>query len=698
MKKNLIVLQDGFKECGAASLLSIIRYYHGNVSMSRLTEMTCTNQEGTSFYHIKMAAQEIGLEACGYKVNDVSDLYGIKKPMICQLIHSHYEHFVVIYEIKKHYILLMDPACGERKMSLDEFKNEWTHFVMTFSPARKLASYLETKVLNKIIIDTLKNNKRIVLYIQVLSIIFMFVSLVVAMYFEVILNYFLDNGINTLMIITLIFGIMLMMKCITNFFRNELLIILNQKIDCSILLNTFKKILLLPYSYYKNRSVGEVISRVNDLVYVKSILNKIILTVCLDLIVFISFSIILFLRSYQMFLFLILIIFLYVILFYLFRGRLKRYAEIQQSNTARINSYLVESISGFETIKNMSLEKYVNNRLDSFYLNALSYQFEYENIVNLELFMKDIIYLIGNLLVQFVGFVLVMNSRITVGEVLTFIFLANYVIDPVKNILDLNKEYFYAFNALKRANHLYEIDSDNLEKKSNFKLSGNIFLKNLNFDYRDGDLVLNDVNVFIKENEKVMILGNSGSGKSTILKLLLKYYNIGRDQIYLDDVDINDFSIFDVREQIAMLSQNEVLFQDTIRNNIVMDKSISEKEFFQVTKISCVDEIVKNMFLGYDTLLEENGFNLSGGQRQRIMLARMLLKPSKIILIDEGLNAVDINLERRIFKNIFTYFSDKTIIVVSHRLENMDLFEKVIKLENGKIKDIVSMPRIMVYD
>ena len=187
----------------------------------------------------------------------------------------------------------------------------------------------------------------------------------------------------------------------------------------------------------------------------------------------------------------------------------------------------------------------------------------------------------------------------------------------------------------------------------------------------------------------MVILGSSGSGKSTIFKLLLKYYSIDRGNIYIDDVDVNDFSILNLRENIACISQNEFIYTDTIKNNITMNKVVSDDELKKVKKIVHLDDFVDKMFLGYDTKLEENGVNLSGGQRQRIILARMLLQNKKIMLIDEGLNQVDINLERKILEGIFENYCDMTIIVISHRRENLDLFEKIVNLENGSIVSVI---------
>lgn len=696
MNKKLIVKQEGYKECGAACLLSIIRYYQGTVPINKLLELTHTDKTGTSFYNIKAAASQIGLEAIGFKVNNEEVLLKLKSitmPSICQLTSNNYEHFVVLYKIKNNKVTLMDPAIGFRIISIEEFTRIWTGYIMIFSKIKKLPYIKEEKYLNKIIIESLIKNKSIVLNIIFLSIIFTIISCIYAMYGGFIIDNILTTNKNNLLIVTFIFGILLLIKCLASFFRNELLIFLNQKLDCSIFLSAFQKILLLPYSYYKNRTTGEVITRVNDLAYIKNLLSKIILTVFLDLIISLGCAIILFKINSLMFLFLVVTIMIYIIIFILFKPTLKKYTNINQENNAQINSLMIESISGFETIKNLNMESKMNEKMTSLYVKSLNDSFTYDNINNLELFIKDIVTHINILLVEFIGFTLVFDNILSVGEIITFITLIDYVISPIRNIIDLNKEYFYAANSLKRANNLFDIDSTDLVSKTNFNISGNIKINNLSYSYNDYNYILNNVNIDIKKGEKVLILGNSGSGKSTILKLLLKYYFPKRDSIYIDDVDINDISISNIKDNITSISQDEIIFTDTIKNNIILDRNIDDISFMNICKLTYVNEIVKNMFLGYDTKLEENGQNISGGQRQRIILARTLLKESKIVLIDEGLNAIDIDLERKILKNIFKKYQYKTIIIVSHRLENMDLYDKVIRLEGGKIKETLTYPK-----
>ena len=183
-----------------------------------------------------------------------------------------------------------------------------------------------------------------------------------------------------------------------------------------------------------------------------------------------------------------------------------------------------------------------------------------------------------------------------------------------------------------------------------------------------------------------MIIGDSGSGKSTLMKLMLRYYKCNRNQIMLDNIDINDNSVESIKKDIVYLSQNETLFTDTLYNNIDLENTNNYEKFMELAKMCYVDEIVKDKNVGYNFLLEENGFNLSGGERQRIILARALMRDFKILIVDEGLNQVDISLERKILKNILSKYNDKTIIFISHRMENMDLFNRLIEFSNHKIK------------
>ncbi|MBQ6495490.1 MAG: peptidase domain-containing ABC transporter [Bacilli bacterium] len=689
MKKNIIIKQDGYKECGAACLLSIIRYYDGNIPINRLLELTCTNKEGTTFYNIKEASEKIGLEAQGFKIDnkEISSLKEIKLPSICQIIVNNYTHFIVLYKIFDNKILIMDPSVGLKKITIEKFKEMWTGNILIFSKKMKIPYINEEKYLNKLIGETIIKNKSIVLNIIIISLIYTIFSCLYSMYFQIIIDNLIYKKINILYIVTTIYGLILFIKIVTNYTRNKLLIYLNQKLDCTIFTKSFEKVLLLPYSYYKNKTTGEIVTRINDLAYVKNMLSKIILTVFLDIILSLFCSIFLLVISKKLFIILIITILIYIILFYIFKPILKKYTKINQENNAIINSNMIEIINSYETIKNLNIEEKMNDKIDTNYAKGLKDNLNYQKIINIEIFIKDLITYLNILIIELVGFKLISINTLSIGKLITFITLTTFFIEPIRNIIDLNKEYYYAINSLRRANNLLDIEETDIKTKTNYIIKGNIKIKNLSYSYNNYNNILNNINIDIKKGDKVLLIGESGSGKSTIIKILSKYYSPNRNTVYLDDIDLNDISTKNLKDNLITISQDETLLNDTIRNNITLGRDIDDNNFNKICKLLKIEDFVKNMFLGYNTKLEENGKNISGGQRQRIILARALLKPANIILIDEGLNAIDINLERIILKNLFKEYKNKTIIIISHKTDNKDLFNKIIKLSKGRIEN-----------
>ena len=690
MKKNYIVIQDGIKECGSACLLSIIRYYGGNISLEHLLELTNTTKEGTNFYDMTKAAYEIGLIAKGYKIENISNLFKLENPFISQIVINNYQHFVVVYKIKNNKLTIMDPAKGMVKISIEEFSKIWTGYILTIEPYKKLPEYHENNYLNNIIKYVIKNNKKMILNIIYITLITTIFTCIYSYHFKVIIdNYLLTDKLSILVII-IIFIIVLLIKLITEFLRNNLLLYLNQKIDLSIITTTINKIISLPYSYYKNKTTGETISRINDLLYIKNVVSKTITTIFLDIVLSLIVLIVLFTINKTMTIILFIIIIIYFLVFLAYKNTIKEVTNSIQEDSAKVNSLLVESISSYETIKGLNLENKFKNKINNQYLKSINNNLELTRIINNEDLIKDLIEGITILFIIYIGITYTMDKSLTIGSLITYNSLLYYFVNPIRNSLEFYKELYYTKNSIKRINNILNYKYEKLDKESNLNIEGDIHIENLEFSYNQKNKILNNINIDIPKGNKVLILGSSGSGKSTLLKILYRYYEIGRNNIFINNYDLLDYEIADIRKKVTYISQNEFLYTDTIKNNIILERNITEKEFINICRLTCVDEIVKDNVLSYNFMLEENGVNISGGQRQRIILARSLLKKSSIILIDEGLNEIDINLERKILKNIFEYYKDKIIIIVSHRLENMDLYDEIIKLDNGMVKDVLT--------
>ena len=685
MKKSLIVLQEGNKDCGASCLLSVVHYYGGNISKEKIIDMTKTTKEGTTFYNIKEASNQIGLIAKSYKVEEIEKIKEITSPFICQVSKNSSMHFIVVYKVNNNKLLIMDPAIGKVIMDIFDFNNIWTGYIMILEKVGILPDYKNTKCLNKEIIKVLTSNKKIIIFIIILSIIVTLLSCLISLYSQIILDKVIDTEINNLIVITISFLILLIIKNITNYIRNHLLIYLNQKLDIKILLTAFTKVILLPYNYYKNRTSSEVLSRINDLSNIKTFISKLIVTILLDLLLLVAAIIVISNINKQILNIYLLVDLLYLLIIIIFNKKIKYQTVKVQEEVAQTNKNIIEAVNNFEAIKGLNIEDKIIYKFTKDYTSLLNTKYHIDKQNNIIVLLKDNIMDISILLTNFYILKEIMNNSMTVGDYITISFMTNYLIYPVRNIIDIIYDYHYVKSSITRANNLLEVSSEKINEKEVLDINGNIKITNLKYTYNNKNIILKNINLFIKDKDRVLLLGSSGSGKSTILKLLYKYLEADRKSIYINNYDINDYSLSDIRKNITYISQNEQLFNDTIRNNILLNREISEIDYLNICKILHIDDIVKDNILGYDYLIEENGINISGGQRQRIILARGLLKSSKIIMIDEGLNQIDIKLEREILQDIFTYFHNKTFIIVSHRRDNNDLYNRIIKIKDGEV-------------
>ncbi len=677
LKRNL-VKQDGFKDCGPTCLAMIIKHYKGYVDINELKEMCQTDKSGTTAYHLIEAAKKCGFESYGCKVSLEELNKDVILPCIAHvIIDNSYKHYVVIKKIdfKRKKLIVYDPIGFIKTYTYDEFNLLFDNILIILYPI-KVIKNIPNNSIKKFVHKIIMSSTNQLIQIILISVFITIFSIVTSFYMQ----YMVDNidNINKIYLILIIFLTVYIMKIISNFLRNKIIILVNQKIDLNLNYNTFKQILNLPYCYYKNNTTGEIISKINDLDAVRQVISKVAVSIFIDLPLTILALIIIYFLNTNLFIISLVILLLYCLVLVIFKDNLSENIENATLTKAELTSFMVERINGYETIKGSCNERKTLQKYEEKYTKYTDDICKLDSCYNYELLLKEIINDIGFVLIILVGIILVRDNVITIGQLLSFNSLLVYFLTPIRNIIDLNDSIRQAKTAINKILNLYydKKETGILDKP----IIGDIVFKNLSYSFKEEVNVLENINLTIKKGRKVMVIGESGSGKSTLFKILKKYYEIPRDKVYINNIDINDYQ----KSDIIYVSQNEILFSDTIFNNI------DSNNISDISKICLVDEIVKNNTLGYNTLIEENGFNLSGGERQRIILARSLAKPFNIIVIDEGLNQVDTDMERVILKNLFKNYPDKTIIFVSHRLDNMDLFEQVIKLKKGKLVDDLS--------
>ena len=697
MKKKIVfVKQEGVKDCGVSSLLSIIKYYGGNINIEKLREMTKTNKSGTTAYHLIECAEKLGFMSKGIRCNKIEDLKNkVNFPFIAHvIINKSYKHYIVVYNInyKKQIVTIMDPAVGIKKLSFNEFNKIWSKVIITIYPIKKIPKFKNNKDIFKLIKHIIFTNKKIFINIIILSLFITLFNIINSYYFKIIIDDIVSNSLSNFYRVSILFLIIIIVKTISDYFRNQSLLYINQKIDFLLIKESFSHIINLPYDYFKNKTTGEITSRISDLNYIKEVVSKATLTIFVDMLLFICASILLFSINKTLFLITLIIFILYIITVVIFSPIFKRkIAEVQESQ-AIVNSHIIESINGFESIKGLNLQSNIINKLEYKYIKFLNKDYSINHTYNIQTIFKNLIEGIGVLSILFIGTLLALEGKISIGDVITYNSLLIYFLNPIKNVLELEPLIRYAISSFKRIGELFSIEKEKLlidEKYTGNKIKGDIKFKNYCYNINDKDEILKDINLNIKVGEKIMIVGPSGCGKSTLIRALLNYSNNPRNTIFINNKDILDYNLKELRNNITYVSQNETIFNDSIYNNINIKNNLEYNDFLELSKMTEVNQLCNKKSLGYDYLLEENGFNISGGEKGRIILCRALSENNNIILLDEALRELDVNMERRILKKLFSNMKNKTIIIVSHRLENMDLFDKVVKMNDGKINKVI---------
>lgn len=661
MKKYPLVKQKGLKDCGPACIQMILKYYGGYVSLDKLSDMLCTNNNGTSAYHMVDVLKSLGFESNGYKYNDLSFF---KRPCIALINIDSYNHYVVVYNVnfKKKFIIIGDPFKGILKVSFEWFLYHWEGIAIEMVPIRKLVN--ETHIsMHDFIFKLLKPNIYYLFCIGLLSLVIGIFSIVTSFFVQAVVTYINDN---ILFYVVLVFSFLILSTIIISYVRNLILIKLDQRFDKSLSLDTFSHIIHLPYCYYKNKMAGEIISYFNDLFLIKSVIGNISIFLFVNIPLIIILIIFLFFTDYKLFVINMFILCLYFILYIIYKKKNYYLTDEVLRKKSLISSYITESIKGYETIRNLNVQNKIMNSFSGKYSEYLKIAKKLDKMKSKEFLFRELIGGLSTILIIIYGIINLKNG-LPVSMFITIFLLSSLLSSSFKSIL----EFDYELEEVKSSiNHVGELFFNNYQK-ANITVNGDICVKNLNYSFDKIKNILNNINLEIKMGTKMMVTGVSGSGKSTLFKIIKGYYDNYKGSVTVGKVESGKYNF----ENILYVSGKEILFTGRIFDNLNLRKFDSRS-----IEICELLEFIND----YNMIVEEDGFNMSDGQKQRIVLARALSN-FNVLIIDEGLSQVDVDMERRILKKLFRRYQSKTIIYISHRLDNLDLFDRFLKLDSGKV-------------
>ena len=679
MNKRIVTIQDDLKDCGAACLHSIIKYYNGYVPMEEIRLAANITKEGITAYNLILAAKKYGFASHGVKIEN-SKLSSLSVPFIAHLDYKNGRtHYIVVYKINKKSLIVMDPAIGLKKLSINEFLKNWTNIAIILYPLAKLPKFDKSKKLISLFFHFLLQERKLIINIIVVSLLLNIFLIINSFYFKIVSNSINLYSHYITYYIFLFFFISILLKLTFNYIREYYLNYLNKNLDNYLLLPFIFHIFNLPLNYLSTKTSGEILKRIDELESIKTLFTDIFIVIVLNTSQFLMSFIILYNINSKLTIILLVTFILYSLISLVFNNPLNKLINDNIIKDTTSKEYLTEYISNIETIKNNNYPIYIKSNIENSLNKYLLSNFNLNNFIRKYSTLRSSIYDISLFIINTYGFLMIMNSSLDILTLITFNSLISYFSEPIKSILDILPRYNYLKNVFNKISDFLNLDIESKNDNEEF-INGDIVISKLKFSYNNFIYPINNLNLFIKRGSNVLIKGHSGSGKSTICKLIYRLYEPDSGNILINNINIKDYNLNTIRENISYVSQNEVLFTDTIKNNILLKRNISLKKLNNILKMCCLEEFINKQPLRLENIILPNSNNISGGQKQRLILARALIKNAKIIILDEALSQVDYQTERKIITNLIKYYQNKTIIYISHR-QYPKLFDYEIDLD-----------------
>lgn len=542
--------------------------------------------------------------------------------------------------------------------------------------------------------------KRIVWEVLAASFVIQLFGLVTPIFTQVILDKVLvHQSMSTLNVIAVAFVAVIIFELLLNLVRNYMFIHTTSKIDAKLGSKLFYHLISLPLVYFENRKVGNIIARVRELDQIREFIANKSVTLLLDVLFSFVFVIMMFMYSPKLTYIAIGFVFIIGLLYFFITPQLRVRLEEKFQMGAHSNSYLVESVTGMQTVKSLAIEGSMQKKWEDHLSNYVQSGFKLTNLSNTLSAMTTLLQKLMTLSILYFGVGLVINQELSVGQLIAFQMFANQFSSPILRLVGLWNEFQQTLLSVDRLGDILNSPTENVNKKAITlpKLDGEVRFESIGFKYNpNAPQVIKNFNLKVNAGESIGLVGRSGSGKSTLTKLIQRLYIANEGAIYVDGVDIRHMNPSWLRQNIGVVLQDNYLFSGSIKENIefAMPGS-SMASIIKVSKIAGADEFISEFPEGYDTVVGERGSSLSGGQRQRIAIARALLSNPKVLIFDEATSALDYESEKIIQNNMNGIKHGRTMFIVAHRLTTVKNCTRIVVMDKGSIVEVGSHDELM---
>lgn len=685
-------------DCGPTCLRMVSKHYGRNFKLQTLRQFCEINKEGVSLLGISDAAEKIGFRSLGVKLN----IANLKEAELPCILHWRQNHFVVLYKIKNNTFYLADPGNGLVTLTADEFGRNWLSaadgnegIAMLLSPTPQFyeqedekGSELRWGFLLRYLITYRQLVMQLLFGLGIGSLLQLISPFLTQSIVDIGIN---TRNLNFIYIILFAQTALIIGRVSVDFIRSWILLHISTRVNISILTDFLIKLMKLPMSFFDTKMTGDIMQRMNDQKKIEGFLTGSTLNTLFSLFNLLVFSVVLAYYNATIFFVFAVSSTLYTLWIVLF---LKRRRELNYKSfdvASKNQSSIVQLVNGMQEIKLNNCEQ--QKRWEWEHIQARLFKFNVKSLA-LSQYQQGGATFINegkNLLITFLSAQAVINGNLTLGAMVAVQYIVGQLSSPIEQLLGFIQGFQDAKISLERLNEIHQMaDEEPVDKEWSHTLPENksLTLTDLTFRYpgAGNEPVLEHINLKIPEGKTTAIVGMSGSGKTTILKLLLRFYEPQKGEIKVGGHPINNIAFKTWRSQCGVVMQDGFIFSDSIERNIAVGDDQPDKEkLLHAIKVANIQDFIDGLPLGLNTKIGAEGNGISQGQRQRMLIARAVYKNPQYLFFDEATNALDANNERIIMNNLGQFFTGRTVVIVAHRLSTVSNADNIILLDKGRI-------------
>lgn len=703
--KYKVIIQPDEMLCGVTCLGMICAFYGiDNISLTTIRNFAQTDREGNTISSLCVAAEKLHMNAKGIKCtrNAIIDKK-VKLPCIVHtLVDGLYNHYMVLFEVTKDKVVLGDPTQGQISMLWEEFEKIWTNKAIILEPTENFSENKKYKRNYKFLINLIVKFKKEIIIMAIFTGVISGISMISTWFYSYLIDSILpDNKIKMMLIsIAGVSGIFLL-TIELNVMKEKFYVKFNKALDKELIINIYNRITNLPMSFFAMRTTGDIQARYQDGDTLRNTITQFSLDILIDICYAIWALILVLGISWQMFIVSLIMQELMFIAQKIYQKRITNQMKDVMKKSVDVESFVMATFDANETVKNYNSEKLMERKMSEKYKAYQDIKYKNEIDSGMQSNVVSAINDIGLIFMLGVLGVFVMDGAITVGNLVSAYMYVSYIFAPMTSLMSMREELAQTSATLERLDDVFRTTTEEEEdiKKKNFcEKIEEIEFKDVVFRYGLRKPTLKGINFKVSKGESIGIIGESGCGKTTLIKLIMAFFKINEGEILINGKNMDDYTKSSIREKMAYVSQNDYWFQDTIYNNLTIGKEkASKKELDKVCQMVKMEKYIEDSPYGYNSMIEEGGINLSSGQKQRFSIAKALLTEPDVLILDESTANLDACTEEYVVEQLRGE-KDKIKIIVAHRLNTLVHCNKIIAMQDGVIVEAGSPQELLKQD